>query len=73
MQRVQEGSGCGSVGKEIASDTRGPSSNSVMGKHFIMVIFSVKTKIKRQKEAGNRPFLTKHASIIWGVQLKLTR
>ena len=53
------GSGCGSVGRAIASDSRGPlfvSSHQHDLYRAITVNFIEKTKIKR-KEAGNGPFL----------------
>ena len=53
------GSGCGSVGSEVASDTRDPRFESSHRQTFIEHLFSVncveKTKIKK-KEAKNGPF-----------------
>ena len=54
------GSGCGSVGRAVASDTRDPRFESRHRQTFIKHLFTVscveKTKIKK-KEAGNGPFL----------------
>ena len=50
------GSGCGSVGRVVASNTRGPRIEYSHRQNFIMNMFTVeKTKIKK-KEAGNGPF-----------------
>ena len=52
------GSGCGSVGRAVASDTRGPrfeSSHWQTGIPDIYLRNVEKTTIKR-KEAGNGPF-----------------
>ena len=47
-QNIWKGSGCGTVGSVVASNSRGLQ-------YFIMNIFTVeKTKIKK-KEAGNGP------------------
>ena len=54
------GSGCGSVGTVVASDTRGAQFESVIGEisieHLITVNCIEKTKIK-QKESRNGPFM----------------
>ena len=53
----KEGSGCGSVGRAVASDTRDLRFETSHWQDFIMNIFTVtveKTKIKK-KEAGNSP------------------
>ena len=62
------GSGCGSVGRAVASDTRGPRFESSHRQKFINTkhLYTVncvlkKTKIK-EKEAGNGPFF-KHSAI----------
>ena len=56
-----QGSGCGAVGRAVASDTRGPRFESSHRRNFIHV-FTIncieKTKIKK-KEAGNGPFFLK--------------
>ena len=52
------GSGCGSVGRAVASDTRGlrfESSNQQTFNHIIIINCIEKTKIKKT-EAGNGPF-----------------
>ena len=54
------GSGCGSVGKAVASDTRGLRFESSHPQNLYWTLITVncieKTKIKK-KEAGNSPFL----------------
>ena len=52
-------SGCGSVGRAVASDTRGPRFESSLRQKFKLNIVNCikKTKIKK-KEAGNGPFNT---------------
>ena len=58
----QMGSGCGSVGRAVAFDTRDPRFDSSHQQTFIKHLFNVncveKTKIKK-KEAGNGPFFFK--------------
>ena len=53
------GSGCGSVGRAVASDTRDPRLESRHWQTLIKHLFTVncveKTKTKK-KEAGNGPF-----------------
>ena len=52
------GSGCGSVGRAVASDTRGPQFESSHRKiKFILNTYLPSTVLKRQKQAGNGPFL----------------
>ena len=62
-------SGCGSVGKAVASDTRGLPFKSNHQQKFINIehLFSVywKDGIK-EKEAGNGPFLYKIFGLILG-------
>ena len=57
------GSGCGSVGRAVASDVRGPRFISSHRRNLNWTLFTVnwieKTKIKK-KEVGNGPFLKKH-------------
>ena len=57
-----EGSGCGSVGRAVAFDTRGPRFDSSHQQNFIEHLFIIncieKTKINK-KEAGNGPLLKK--------------
>ena len=59
---VKQGSGCGAVGRAVASYTRGPRFESSHRQKFIEHLFTVncieKTKIKK-KEAGNGPFFFK--------------
>ena len=54
-----QGSGCGSVGSAVASDTRGPRFNPTIGQIYVENLFTInfieKTKIN-EKEAGNGPF-----------------
>ena len=56
------GSGCGSVGRAVAFDTRGPrfdsSHRQKFIEHFFIINFIEKTKINK-KEAGNGPLLKK--------------
>ena len=54
-QNIWKGSGCGTVGSVVASNSRGLRFESSHQQYFIMNIFTVeKTKIKK-KEAGNGP------------------
>ena len=57
------GSGCGSVGRAVASNVRGPRFISSHRRNLNWTLFTVnwieKTKIKK-KEVGNGPFLKKH-------------
>ena len=50
------GSGCGSVGREVASNTRG--SNPVIGKIDIehLFVYWNEKAWNKEKEAGNGPF-----------------
>ena len=54
-----QGSGCGSVGRAVASDIRGPRFNPAIGRIYVENLFTInfieKTKIN-EKEAGNGPF-----------------
>ena len=55
------GGGCGSVGRVVASDTRGPRFKSSHWQKFIYIehLFTVNCELKRrnkEKEAGNGPF-----------------
>ena len=55
------GSGCGSVGRAVASDTRGPrfESSHQQNKFYIEHLLTVNCVLKRrnkEKEAGNGPF-----------------
>ena len=43
------GSGCGSVGRAVACDTRGRRSNPVIGKLLLTVNCIEKTKIKKKR------------------------
>ena len=59
------GSGCGSVGRAVASDTRGPQFESSHQQKFIYkwnicLLSTVYWKDEnKEKEAGNGPFLKK--------------
>ena len=61
-KREVGGSGCGAVGRAVASDTRGPQFESSHWQNSLIYLFTVncieKTKIKK-KEAGNGPILKK--------------
>ena len=59
----QKGSGCGTVGRAIASDASDPQFKSLHWQLLLTVGCFEKTKIKK-KEAGNVPFLTKGREII---------
>ena len=49
------GSGCGAVGRAVASDTRGPGSNPVIG-NFYLLLTVWRNYENKEKEAGNGPF-----------------
>ena len=57
-----QGSGCGSVGRAVTSDTRGPQfKSSHRQKNYLHIehLFTVNCVLKRrkeEKEAGNGPF-----------------
>ena len=58
---IDSGSGCGSVGRAVASKTRGPRFESSHWQKFIYIehLFTANCVLKRQKkekEAGNGPF-----------------
>ena len=61
------GSGCGSVDRAVASNTRGLWFKSSHQQNFILKIFTVnceKTKIKeKEKEAGKGPFTNRVTAI----------
>ena len=65
------GSGCGSVGRAVASYTRGPRFESshqqkcIYIEHFVNCQLCIeKTKIKKKKkEAGDGPFLKKKVGL----------
>ena len=64
---VIQGSGCGSVGKAVASNSRGPWFESSHWQKFIMNIYS-KLNWKdenKEKEAENGPFLKKPMFLLW--------
>ena len=51
------GSGCGSVGRAVASNTRGPRIESSYRQDLLNICFLSAVLIKiREKEAGNGPF-----------------
>ena len=60
------GSGCGSVGRAVALDARGPRFDSSHSQNFIEHLFIIncieKTKINI-KEAGNGPLFKKNISM----------
>ena len=57
---ICQGSGCGSVGRAVASNTRDPRLESSHWRYFKDNTFTVKyTKYKKIKEAQNDPFLKK--------------
>ena len=64
-QLTVSGNGCGSVGRAVASNSRGPGSNPVIGKKlywsFTVNCFE-KTKNK-EKEAENCPFLERKLTV----------
>ena len=55
------GSGCGSVGRAVASDTRGPRFESSHRRNFIMNMFTNNCwkDENKEKEAENGPFFLK--------------
>ena len=59
-------SGCGSVGRAVTSDTRGPRFESSRSQNFyIECILSTALKRRnKEKDAGNGPFLKRHLNII---------
>ena len=59
MKQRYVGSGCGSVGRAVASDSEVHGSNGVIGNIYIEIycqLHSKRRKLKK-KEAGNGPFL----------------
>ena len=59
MYKENMGIGCGSVGRAVASDTRGPQFESSHRRNFIMNIFTNNCwkDENKEKEAENGPFL----------------
>ena len=61
------GSGCGSVGRVVALDIRGPRFESSLQRYFLTNIFTLltveKTKIEK-REGGNGPFLKNGMTLI---------
>ena len=55
------GSGCGSVGRAVAFDTRDPQFESRHRQNFIYQLYNRKDENK-EKEAGNGPSLKKNIS-----------
>ena len=55
------GSGCGSVGKAVVSDTRGPRFESSHRRTFYwtLLIQLCRKDENKEKEAGNAPFFSK--------------
>ena len=65
-KKLYLGSGCGSVGRVVASDSRGPQFESSHRQKFILNIYCQlywKDKNK-EKEAGNGPFLKKKLYLV---------
>ena len=60
LKVAQKGSGCGSVGRAVASDTRDPRFESSHQRNFIYQLYNRIDKNK-EKEAGNGPSLKKVA------------
>jgi len=62
---ILSGSGCGSVGRAVASDIRGPQFESSHWQKFIYILnFCLLSTVywkdkNKEKEAGNGPFLKK--------------
>ena len=52
---LQKGSGCGSVGRAVASDTKGPWVESSHQKKLYQTFDNGKLYWKEEKEAGNIP------------------
>ena len=55
-----EGSGCGAVGRAVASDTRGPgfkSSHRQLLLNIYILLTVCRKDENKEKEAGNGPFL----------------
>ena len=63
--KLKMGSGCGAVGRAVASDTRGPGFES-NHRHILLNIYLLLTVCRKdenkEKEAGNGPFLKKTIS-----------
>ena len=61
------GSGCGAVGRAVASDTRGPGFES-SHRQLLLNIYLLLTVCRKDenkgKEAGNGPFFFKKKSVI---------
>ena len=55
--KVMVGSGCGSVGRAVASDSKGPRFDSNHRQHFKLNIYCqlYRKDKNKQKEAGNGP------------------
>ena len=62
------GSGCGSVGRAVASKSRGPQFESCQWQKIILnITCQVYWKdVNKEKEAGNRPFLKKLVTVRGG-------
>ena len=62
VQIVQMGSGCGAVGRAVASDTRGPgfeSSHRQLLLNIYLLLPVCRKDENKEKEAGNGPFFKK--------------
>ena len=65
IKNIKLGSGCGSVGRVVASDTRGPQFESSHRQKIIYILNICLLSIvywkddNKEKEAGNGPFFKK--------------
>ena len=63
LKHFFEGSGCGAVGRAVASDTRGPrfeSSHRQLLLNIYLLLTVCRKDKNKEKEAGNGPFKKKH-------------
>ena len=71
-KKFLSGSGCGSIGREVASDTTGPRFESshrqlLLYQYFLLTI--CRKDENKEKEAGNGPFFEKTER--WGLSPKV--
>ena len=62
------GSGCGAVGRAVASNTRGPgfeSSHRQLLLNIYLLLTVCRKDENKEKEAGNGPFLKKSIEILF--------
>ena len=67
-----EGSGCGAVGRAVASDTRGPgfkSSHRQLLLNIYLLLTVCRKDENKEKEAGSGPFFLKKKSISFVLDL----